>query len=76
MHLRQPSFDHGLTSGLWAVGFGLFILLGSIAVGVDKATAFVVAPVAAAAIYLYIRVYGQDEHTPPEAQQTDRRGPS
>ena len=30
MHLRPPSFDHGFVSGLWAIGLGLFILLGSI----------------------------------------------
>jgi hypothetical protein len=61
MHLRPPSFDHGLTSGLWAIGFGLFILFGSIAVGLDKATAYIIAPLAAIAIYLLIRVYGQED---------------
>jgi len=61
MHLRPPSFDHGFTSGLWAIGFGLFILFGSIAVGVDKAIAYIIAPLAAIAIYLLIRVYGQED---------------
>jgi hypothetical protein len=61
MHLRPPSFDHGFTSGLWAVGFGLFILIGSISVGLDKATAFIIAPLAAIAIYLLVRVYGQED---------------
>jgi hypothetical protein len=61
VHLRPPSFDPGFTSGLWAIGFGLFILLGSIAVGLDKGTAFVIAPLAAIGIYLLIRTRGQDE---------------
>jgi hypothetical protein len=61
MHLRPPSFDHGLVSALWAIGLGLFILLGSLGVGLDKGTAFIVAPIAAAAIYLYVRVYGEED---------------
>jgi CBS-domain-containing membrane protein len=61
MHLRPPALDHGLVSALWAIGLGLFILLGAIAVGVDKGTAFIVAPLAAAAIYLFVRIYGEED---------------
>lgn len=61
MHLRPPALDHGLVSALWAIGLGLFILLGSIAVGVDKGTAFIVAPLAAGAIYLFVRIYGEED---------------
>ena len=61
MHLRPPSFDHGFTSGLWAIGLGLFILLGSISVGLDKGTAFVIAPLAAIAIYLFVRTRGRED---------------
>ena len=61
MHLRPPSIDHGVVSGLWAIGLGLFILLGSLSVGLDKGTAFVIAPIAAAAIFLFIRIYGQEQ---------------
>lgn len=61
MHLRPPSFDHGLVSALWAIGLGLFILLGSILVGLDKATAFIVSPLAAAAIYFLVRIYGEED---------------
>ena len=60
MHLRMPSFDRGLTSGLWAITFGLIILFGSIAVGLDKAIAFIVAPLVAAAIYFFIRINGEE----------------
>jgi hypothetical protein len=61
VHLRPPSFDHGLVSALWAIGLGLFILLGSIAVGLDKATAFIISPLAAAAIYFLVRIYGEED---------------
>jgi hypothetical protein len=61
MHLRPPSFDHGLVSALWAIFFGTFILLGSISVGLDRATAFIVAPLAAAAIYFFVRLRGEEE---------------
>jgi CBS-domain-containing membrane protein len=61
VHLRPPSLDHGLVSALWAIGLGLFILLGSLAVGLDKATAFIIAPLAAAAIYFLVRIYGEED---------------
>ena len=59
-HLRPPSFDHGVISFIWAFGLALFIWLGSLAVGVSGATAFIVAAVAGAGIFLYVRVYGED----------------
>ena len=46
---------------MWAIGLGLFILLGMMSVGVDKATAFIVAPIAAGAIFLFIRIYGEED---------------
>jgi hypothetical protein len=61
MHLRPPSFDHGTVSGIWAIGLGVLILLGGIALGLDKGTAFIVAGVSAGAIYLYVRLYGEEE---------------
>jgi hypothetical protein len=61
MHLRSPSYDHGRVSALWAIFFGLFILFGSISVGLDKATAFIVSPLAAAAIYFFVRLRGEEQ---------------
>jgi hypothetical protein len=60
MHLRPPSIDRGVTSGLWAVGLGLFIFFGSVSVGLSAAPAFIVAVVAGGAIFLYVRLYGED----------------
>ena len=59
MHLRMPSFDRGLTSFLWAVGLGLYLWLGMLAIGIDGATAFI-----------FVRLYGGDE---VRRQSTKRR---
>lgn len=62
MHIpRPPSFDHGVISFVWALFFGLFIFFGLKAVGVSAATAFVVAVVSAGAIFLFVRIYGEEE---------------
>ena len=61
MHVRPPSFDHGVVSFAWAVGLALFILFGSIAIGVSAATALIVAGLAGAAIFFYVRLYGEDD---------------
>ena len=58
---RPPSIDHGVASFLWAVGLGLFIWLGLLAIGISKATSFIVAAIAGAAIFLYVRVFGEEE---------------
>ena len=66
MHLpRPPSFDHGTLSGLWAVGLGLYVFLGLLAVGVGLGTTIVVSLVATGLIFLYVRLYGEDEPRRP-----------
>jgi hypothetical protein len=65
MHLRSPSFDHGVISFAWAIGLGLYIWLGLRAVGVANAPAFVIACVSAFAIFLYVRIYGEEEPRKP-----------
>ena len=59
-HLRPPSIDKGVSAFLWAFGFFLYLWLGMIAVDVGKGTSFVLALVASAAIFLYIRIYGEE----------------
>jgi hypothetical protein len=59
-HVRPPSIDKGVAAFLWAFGIFLYLWLGMIAVDVDKGTSFILAAVAAGAIFLYIRVYGED----------------
>ena len=48
-------------SFLWAFGLGLFLWLGMLAIGVNGATAFIFSVLAACAIFLYVRLYGEDE---------------
>ncbi len=60
MHLRPPSFDHGVVSAIWAIGLGLFVWLGLLSIGVSGQTSFVVSLLAGGAIFLYVRLYGED----------------
>jgi uncharacterized membrane protein YiaA len=61
MHLRPPSIDHGVVSFLWAFGLGLYLWLGMLSIGVSNATAFVLSAVAACAIFLFVRLYGEED---------------
>jgi hypothetical protein len=63
----MPSFDRGLTSFLWALGFGLFLWLGMLAVGVEGATAFIFGGLAAAGIFFFVRLFGGDDVRRPSA---------
>ncbi len=65
MHLRSPSVAHGVTSFLWAVFFGLFIWIGGSAVGYSSAISFLVACVAGFFIFVFVRIYGEDEPRRP-----------
>jgi hypothetical protein len=60
MHLRPPSIAHGVTSFLWALFFFLFLWFGMRAVGVESATAFVLAAVSGCAIFLFVRTRGEN----------------
>jgi hypothetical protein len=65
MHLpKAPSVDHGVVSFVWALVIGVLLWLFLLAVGMSKATAFIVAAVAACVIFLYVRLYGEDEPRP------------
>ncbi len=59
-HPRPPSIDKGVVAFLWAFGFFLYLWLGMIAVDVGKGTSFILAAVAGGAIFLYVRIYGED----------------
>jgi hypothetical protein len=68
MHFRPPSIDHGVISLVWAVLLGVYVYFGLVAVGSSGATAIVIALVSAAAIWLFVRLRGED-------RPTDRRSP-
>ena len=59
----MPSIDHGVQSFFWAVVFFLILWFGMLAVGVAGATAFILSLLAAGAIFLYVRTYGDDSPT-------------
>ena len=65
MHLRPPSVDHGVQSFIWAVVFFLFLWFGMIAVGVSGGAAFMLALICGALIFLFVRVFGEDELARP-----------
>ena len=60
MHLRAPAIDQGKQAGLWAVFFFFLLWIGMGALGVSGATAFILALVSAGAIFLFVRVCGED----------------
>lgn len=60
MHLRLPSFDHGVISFVWAVVFFLYLWLGMLSIGVGGATALVLSLVAGGAIFMYVRLRGEE----------------
>jgi hypothetical protein len=62
-HLRPPSIDKGVSAFLWSFGFFLYLWLGMVALGIGKGTAFILSAVAGGAIFLYIRLYGEDRVT-------------
>jgi hypothetical protein len=57
--------DHGITSFLWALFFALFIWIGGAAVGYGSAMSFIVGAVCGFLIFLFVRVYGEDEPRRP-----------
>ena len=59
-HLRPPSIDKGVSAFLWSFGFFLYLWLGMMSVGVNGMTAFILSAVAGGAIFLFIRIYGED----------------
>ncbi|HXH87853.1 MAG TPA: hypothetical protein VNI55_04525 [Gaiellaceae bacterium] len=63
MHLRAPSIDQGIQAFVWAVIFFLILWVGMLAVGVSGATAFILSLVSAAAIFLFVRVNGDERNS-------------
>ena len=60
MHLRAPAIDQGKQAGLWSVFFFFLLWGGMGALGVSGATAFILSLVAAGAIFLFVRLRGED----------------
>jgi hypothetical protein len=65
MHFRSPATDHGTSSFLWALFFGLFIWLGGAFVGYSSGITFIAGCVAGFLIFLFVDAYGDDEPRTP-----------
>lgn len=60
MHPRFPALGPGTQALLWAVGLGLFIWMGLLAVGSSGATAFLFGLIAGGLIFFFVRLCGDD----------------
>jgi hypothetical protein len=62
MHLpRPPSVDQGVIALIWAVGLAIYIYFGLIAIGESAAIAIVISLVSLAAIWLVVRLRGEEK---------------
>ncbi len=57
---RPPSMDQGVVAFLWAFGLAVFIYFGLLAIGMTGAEAIVLALVSLAAIWLIVRLRGEE----------------
>jgi hypothetical protein len=71
----MPSIDHGVQAALWAIFFFLFLFFGMLAVGIGRGTAFILAVVAGLLIFLFVRIFGEEELGPPNVRRLRRRLP-
>ena len=60
MHLRAPSIDQGVQAGCWAVFFFFLLWVGMLGLGVSRATALILSLVSAGAIFLFVRLRGEE----------------
>jgi hypothetical protein len=67
---RPPSIDQGVIAVIWAVGLGIYIYFGLIAVGASGATAIVIALVSFAAIWLVVRLRGEEPVRRPRRRRS------
>ncbi len=67
---RPPSIDQGVIALIWAISLGLYIYFGLIAIGESGATAVVISMVSFAAIWLFVRLRGEDI---PRRRRASRR---
>jgi hypothetical protein len=66
---RPPSVDQGVIALLWAVGLAIYIYFGLIAIGESSAIAIVIALVSLAAIWLLVRLRGEERPQRPPSRR-------
>jgi hypothetical protein len=67
---RPPSIDQGVIAALWAVGLAIYIYFGLLAVGASGATAITIALVSFAAIWLFVRLRGEEPVRRPRRKRS------
>ncbi len=60
---RPPSIDQGVAAFIWAVVLAVFVYFGLAAIGASGGTSIVLALVSFAAIWLLVRLRGEDVPT-------------
>ena len=67
---RPPSIDQGVVALIWAVGLGAYIYFFLIAVGENGAIAVVISMVSFAAIWLVVRLRGEEQPLRPRSRRS------
>lgn len=60
MHVRAPSIDKGVVAFIWAIVLGTYLYFFLVSTGSSSVFAFVISAIAAAGIWLFVRVRGED----------------
>ena len=60
MHFHPPSIDQGVLAFVWALLLSVYVYFGLLAVGSSGAFAIVIALLSFAAIWLFVRLRGED----------------
>jgi hypothetical protein len=66
---RPPNIDQGVIALIWAVGLGAYIYFGLIAIGESGAIAVVISMVSFAAIWLVVRLRGEEQPLRPRSKR-------
>jgi hypothetical protein len=60
MHFQPPSIDPGVMAFVWAFLLAVYVYFGLLAIGASGAFAVVIAMLAFAGIWLFVRLRGED----------------
>lgn len=60
VHFHAPSIDKGITAFVWAVVLAVYLYFFLVATGSGSGFSFVLSAIAAAGIWLFVRIRGED----------------
>jgi hypothetical protein len=61
MHLRPPAFSPGFTAFIWGVVFGVFVILGLLAINISRPSAVLWGVLVGFLVFFYVRLTGEDQ---------------